>query len=59
MSLAARRFRHEVFMWDEAHVLPFLDLIHVHWLLVLWHEWSELWAGGLLDVAASKRDAAF
>ena len=58
MSLAASRFWHEVFVWDKADVLSFLNLIHVHWLLVL-QEWGELGARRLRDVSASERDASF
>jgi hypothetical protein len=59
MSLAACRFWHEVLVWDEADVLSFLNLVHVHWLLVLLQEWGKLGARGLRDVSTSERNASF
>jgi hypothetical protein len=46
-------------VWDEADVLSFLNLVHVHWLLVLLQEWGKLGARGLRDVSTSERNASF
>ena len=46
-------------MRDETHVLPILNLIHVHWLLLLVQEGSELGARGLLDICTTKRNSTF